>query len=166
MAYTDVQVPSLSDPGLFRDDSTNFVELLTQMNEARDNLIREFKKPNKNSTIEKRLVGYHLEMINIILKNSAITEILDIYKQLHIDYKTSYMAIGESLTGLLTLEDDKDRTKLRIISTLFSTATNAVDIRQNIDIDVLSSLIDGDSSIIEVEDSNAVISDLVNYLNS
>ena len=166
MAYTDVNVPSLSDPGLFRVDDTDFVKLLTQMNTARDNLILEFKKPDWNSVVSNRIVTYHLEMINIILKNSSIKEILDVYKQLHIDYKTTFMSLGNSLTGILTLTDTKDRAKLKNISNIFSTATDPEDIRQTINIDVLSNLINGNSSIIESDDPSAVVSDLTNYLNS
>ena len=167
MAYTDVQVPSLNDPGIHRVDNTNFITLLTQMATARDNLIQKYKDPNiTSSEVQEKLVGYHLEMINLILKNSSLNEILDIYKQLHIDYKSTYMSVSQALTGLITLEDDKDATKLRNIVTLFGTATNEKKIRQTINIDTLSNLIDGENSIIEDKDPNTVISNLANYLNN
>ena len=166
MAYTDVQVPSLNDKGLHRVDNTNFITLLTKMTNARDELIKKYKDPNLSSSkVQEKLVGYHLEMINLILENSSLNEILDIYKQLHIDYKSTYMSVGQSLTGLTTLVDDKDATKLRSISTLFSTATNEKSIRQEINIDTLSKLINGDNSIIEAKDSDIVVSNIANYLN-
>ena len=161
----DIQIPTLNDAGLHRDKDTNFIEVLTQMTVARNNFIKEMEMSSRSEKVQKNIIKYHLEMINIILKNSAITEILNIYKQLHTDYKTSHMALGMYLTGLITVEDDLDAAKLRTISTLFANATNAEDIKQKITIDTLSNLIHGTTSIIEAENSDAIISNLANYLN-